>query len=140
MLLFVYGTLKKGFPNHAGLMDKAEHLGTGTSLECYPLLVAGRWHSPVLKEEVGVGYQVSGELYSVDADTLTQIDTFEGTDRKDGYYRKAIIVVADHKRASRSDQVKADTYFKQPSAIKLVSEGPLRCFPNQNQYVPQTHR
>ena len=38
----------------------------GLYRKAYPLVIAGRWFSPVKMPEPGVGHRVTGELYEVD--------------------------------------------------------------------------
>ncbi len=140
MLLFVYGTLKRGFANHAGLMDRAEFLGPATTCEKYPLYIAGRWNSPVLNNEPNTGECVNGELYRVDQSTLIAVDKFEGTDRKDGYFRKSILVRETGGNEPGEQVVEASAYFKRTDAIVGISGGPLSEFPVENSYVPPAHR
>lgn len=140
MNLFVYGTLKRGFPNHLPLMYGVEYLGEGLSSNRYPLLIAGEWNSPVLIEEPGNGYQVQGEIYRVTEERLMEIDEFEGTHHPHGYYRKTIPVIPEFGLDKHSNMFFADTYFKKPPEIMHVSAGPLRLFPIQNQYIPRSQR
>ena len=71
-LVFVYGTLKKGFGNHR-LLENAHCLGEAylprvimLDLGAYPAIIAGG------KKEV------TGEVYQVDAETLARLDRLEG--------------------------------------------------------------
>jgi hypothetical protein len=41
------------------------------AVEAYPLLIAGRWWSPVMLPEAGVGHRIAGELYEVDDATIS---------------------------------------------------------------------
>src|SRR5947209_6336475 len=81
MYLFVYGTLKRGFPNHQFLIKVKEiqFLGLARTFDKYPLLI-NKWGSPFLLPEEGVGHHVQGELYRVqNPDLWSQLDHFEGT-------------------------------------------------------------
>ena len=71
-LVFVYGTLKKGFGNHR-LLEKSHCLGEAylprtkmVNLGAYPAVIAGG------KKEV------MGEVYQVDEETLARLDRLEG--------------------------------------------------------------
>ena len=59
-LVFVYGTLKRGFGNHS-VMKRAggEFVSCGRTVERYPLVVSGL---PYLLDIRGQGYQVEGEI------------------------------------------------------------------------------
>ena len=57
--IFVYGTLKKGQPNH-GLLQNAENgtskfLGTGRTLKMWPLIVTTKFNLPFLLDSEGKG-------------------------------------------------------------------------------------
>ena len=64
-LVFVYGTLKTGEPNHHVLQDptrgKKELLGVGETVSKYPLVVASRYNIPYLLDAPGEGFNVKGE-------------------------------------------------------------------------------
>lgn len=73
-ILFVYGTLKKGFSNHHFLKD-AEYIGNSAlygarmlNLGAFPGVVDGN------DDE-----KVEGEVYRIDDKTLESIDRLEGT-------------------------------------------------------------
>lgn len=46
--LFVFGTLKRGFPLHERALAGATWLGRGITVEAYPMFVAGRWFAPMM--------------------------------------------------------------------------------------------
>ena len=77
--VFVYGTLKRGFPNHEVGLAGQRFLGRFHTAEAYPLVVAGRWFSPVLLAEPGHGHRVHGEVFAVGDDVLTDLDRLEST-------------------------------------------------------------
>jgi gamma-glutamylaminecyclotransferase len=52
--VFVFGTLKRGFPNHEG-MAGLTCLGHYRTVQAYPLVIAGQWFSPVMMPEPGGG-------------------------------------------------------------------------------------
>ena len=57
--MFVYGTLKKGQPNHFRLLDPtngvAKWLGAARLVKKYPLVVATRYNIPFLLDKEGEG-------------------------------------------------------------------------------------
>jgi len=72
-IIFVYGTMKRGFPNHRLLAD-ARYLGTASTVERYALYVD-------MFPGVHPGDAVSpirGELFEVGADDLRRLDALEG--------------------------------------------------------------
>jgi len=87
-LLFVYGTLRQGGPNHA-LLAAARLVGAATTAERYALFVDG---IPFLASVPAV-HHVRGEVYAVDAATLAEIDRLEGHPK--WYERRPVRVVLD---------------------------------------------
>ncbi len=64
-LVFVYGTLKKGEPNHHWITEeekygKASFVAEGTTEQKYPLVVASRFNIPYLLDSPGKGEHVRG--------------------------------------------------------------------------------
>ncbi|XP_015609380.1 putative gamma-glutamylcyclotransferase CG2811 isoform X2 [Cephus cinctus] len=79
--VFVYGTLKRGEPNH-GLIQNAEFgyakfLGIGRTIKKYPLVIATKYNIPFLLKKPGIGNQILGEIYDVDTKMLTKLDELE---------------------------------------------------------------
>ena len=60
--IFVYGTLKRNFPNHHFIGKIAKYEGRYKTVEAFPLVVGGPWYSPYLIDEPGVSVSVIGEL------------------------------------------------------------------------------
>lgn len=74
MLIFVYGTLRRGEPNHRQLVDKrARYVGSARTAPRYELVDLGPY--PALLE--GGETSVRGELYEVDDHALEHLDDFE---------------------------------------------------------------
>lgn len=88
--LFVYGSLKEGFPNFH--VNKGRRLpGEFSTLRPYPLyLVAGRL--PCLLPAPGEGLQVQGQLFEVSAGELALMDALERVGQPGGYRRELIDV------------------------------------------------
>jgi gamma-glutamylcyclotransferase (GGCT)/AIG2-like uncharacterized protein YtfP len=82
--IFVYGSLKRGFSNHAQLAQ-ATFVGECQTAPRYRLLVFGAY--PALSEG---DREVAGELYAVDQRALFDLDRFEGK-----AYRRASVELAD---------------------------------------------
>lgn len=80
-LLFVYGSLKRGFSNHP-LLVTAHFVGECRTEARYQLLVFGIY--PALSE--GGDRAIAGELYAVDTRLLFELDEFEG----EAYRRRAV--------------------------------------------------
>ena len=90
--LFVYGTLKKGFPNHDHYMASARELGNYQTIGKYPLVLCGPRYVPCMIFRPGDGHHVEGELYEVDDECLNRIDALERVKDSDGYRRSVIRV------------------------------------------------
>lgn len=105
--VFVYGTLKRGFPNHP-LLERATLLGTARTRESWPLVIAGSWYVPCLLEHPGQGHRVRGEVYAVDAETLAALDELEGVGDPEGYDRKPIEVESE----PGGERLEVQVYFK----------------------------
>lgn len=74
-IVFVYGTLKKGFPNNR-LLNKSKLLTEA----CYPGNMYDIVYFPGVKfydSEKNLG-DIHGELWEVDDDTLVRLDELEG--------------------------------------------------------------
>lgn len=81
-LIFVYGTLKRGQPNHRVMLDRANGCasfrGRGRTAQPFPLVIAGEHNIPWLLHLPGRGHCVLGEIYRVDEQMLCFLDNFEG--------------------------------------------------------------
>ncbi len=134
-LVFLYGTLKRGFPNHR-LMPQARFVGHFQSRVEYPLVIAGRWYSPILLPEPGAGHAVRGELYEVDDLGLAALDEMEGSHLAHGYDRIAIEVVP----VDGDTALTAWAYVKPRSRIDTIHSGPLKEYRLDPRYVPGDER
>ncbi len=86
----VYGTLKQGHGNHDRFLRDAHYLGSGTTADCYPLVINGL---PYLLDDRDSGYNVEVELYSVSDSLLSRLDGLEG--HPAWYRRRQIPIVLD---------------------------------------------
>ncbi|KAG6636194.1 hypothetical protein CIPAW_11G094100 [Carya illinoinensis] len=120
-LIFAYGTLKRGFPNHT-LMQSLIHqndavfLGPFVTCISYPLVV-GPHGIPFLINLPGLGNRVTGELYSVSARGLFLVDDLEGTSL--GHYERLPVKVipceSTNSDAGDVIQVEAEAYYSHRS-------------------------
>ncbi|MFT5505934.1 MAG: gamma-glutamylaminecyclotransferase [Gammaproteobacteria bacterium] len=121
--LFIFGTLKCGFPNSA--INQGHNIkGRFKTRQAYPLLLVGDRHSPWLVDEPGSGYQVTGEIFKVDKATLRAMDKLERIDQPDGYRRTKIAV----ENSYTGETLLVDAYLKPPDQLNKheVMGGPYR--------------
>lgn len=72
--LFVYGTLKKNFPNFSYLKD-AKYLYDAYTIDKFNMIDFGHYPGLVKNSK---GYPVKGEVYEIDKNILEEIDILEG--------------------------------------------------------------
>ena len=73
-LVFVYGSLKKGFGNHR-LLENSKYIAKGVTVsEGFDMGSCGGFPGVTSGGE----YRIYGELYEVDDDTFERLDTLEG--------------------------------------------------------------
>ncbi|RLN49403.1 hypothetical protein BBJ28_00010999 [Nothophytophthora sp. Chile5] len=82
--VFVYGTLKRGLYNYETYLRPAMALGKATFIEVartthpeFHMVLNDDVFYPCLYRAPTDGYQVPGEVYRVDADTLAALDILE---------------------------------------------------------------
>lgn len=123
-LVFVYGSLKQGFPN--------THVNAGRRLpgayrtrEQLPMYLLGEGHVPCLVFDPGAGYQVHGEVYEVDDAALAVLDRLERLGEPGGYQRVQIEV--ERVGSSQPDICETYVYGKSPqqAASEVERIGPL---------------
>ena len=90
--VFVYGTLKEGFPNFA-VNHGIRVPGVFITTERYPLYLVGEGHVPWLIFQPDRGKQVSGEVFRVDESALRVMDQLERIAEPEGYRRMEIRVI-----------------------------------------------
>ena len=121
-LVFVYGTLKEGFPNfHVNNGTRVP--GTFMTRERFPLVLVGERWTPCLINRVGRGVQVAGQVYRVDQAALARMDEIEQVTQPDGYRRMKIMV----RRPSEHRLFEVEAYLKDEEQLKgtQVQLGPL---------------
>ncbi|KAK4263002.1 hypothetical protein QN277_028484 [Acacia crassicarpa] len=110
-LIYTYGTLKKGFPNHHVLEDMigkndAVFRGSCMTIEQYPL-VCGLYGVPYMIHLPGSGNRIKGELYGVTSRGLPQLDELEGLTMK--HYERHRVRVAMEEGSA--EELEAEAYF-----------------------------
>lgn len=120
-LVFSYGTLKRGFPNHQIMRRiRAFYVTDARTTRKYPLLLAGKWNTPFMIDKKGHAgsHHVSGELYRVDDKGLSVLDEFEGVHRS--YYRRSKINLSTPDEKKRSEE--AWCYFRYKATADLLAD------------------
>ncbi|XP_055690789.1 putative gamma-glutamylcyclotransferase CG2811 isoform X1 [Lutzomyia longipalpis] len=79
---FVYGTLKRGEPNHKLLTSPengvGKFVGRGETTIKFPLVIGTRYNIPFLLNKRNTGNFVRGEIYEVDDTMVGKLDELEG--------------------------------------------------------------
>jgi gamma-glutamylaminecyclotransferase len=117
---FVYGTLKRGFPNHH-YMDGATFVAQARTVDAYPLVVGGTWYTPYLIPEKGHGHRVKGEIWDVPQHMLPALDQLESVHLPNGYRRSMIPVLLEES----GERTEAWTYFRERRHIAVIHTAPL---------------
>jgi gamma-glutamylaminecyclotransferase len=89
--IFVYGTLKRGYPNNYLLSD-SKYLGEAITSNRYAMYGNG---IPFVASDKGVS-QITGEIYVVNERTLKLLDQLEGfreNSNIDSWYKRELIQV-----------------------------------------------
>ncbi len=116
-ILLEYGSLKEGFYNHQ-LLARAEFLGQGKTRDFYSMYVA---YFPDVVNVFSMPYvvrsppnsQISGKLYSVDLQTLIDIDFLNTQPQL--HYREEVQVIQGH--APFSSLTAWIYFFPQPVGV-----------------------
>jgi gamma-glutamylaminecyclotransferase len=121
--IFVYGTLREGYPNHHHNVG-VRKTGTFRTVEQFPLVLNGPRYSPCLIFSPGEGYPVRGEVYRVDDAGLALMDKLERIDTADGYHRRQISVTSETQL--RLGEVTVYAYLKNADSVGDICQGPLQ--------------
>jgi len=121
--IFVYGTLREGYPNHH------HNVGTRSSgifrtVEKFPLVLNGQRNSPCLIDAPGSGFRVRGEVYRVDDEGLALMDRLERIEAAEGYQRRQIQITSDVQSAP--GEVFVFAYLKTAASVHDIRQGPLQ--------------
>jgi len=116
-LLFVYGSLKKGFDNHNLLNKYAKRLGKAHTVKKFSMFEDSFGNYPYI---VDVPHsKIKGELYQINrAELMQRIDEFEGA--PDYYERKKIEVKSHHGVKRAFVYIQSDTVI--PTDQKVLNE------------------
>ena len=133
-LIFIYGTLKTGFPNHNEMLKGERLLGVYTTVEKYPLVLTRPWYSPVMFPEPGIGHYVSGEIFDVNDEKLQDLDKFEYVYLPKGFRRHEIKVVS-----YTGEILTAEAYLRSRKNIKQICSDHLQCYEDDG-YIHERQR
>ena len=125
VFVFVFGTLKEGFPNF-GANTGTRMPGTFVTKERYPLYLVGERHSPWMINTPGQGEHVVGQIFQVEPDALRRMDILERASEPDGYDRIPIQVKSQS--FEPGSELAAHAYLKHPRNLKgaKIMIGPFR--------------
>jgi gamma-glutamylaminecyclotransferase len=121
--VFVFGTLKRGFPLHERGLSGATFLGDYRTRERFPMLIAGPRFAPMMLNEPGLGCHVLGELYEVDERTMADLDQLESVGQP-GNLRVPIEV----EPAGGGPALSAFAYMKARSLAEPAHSGHLELY------------
>ena len=128
-LIFVYGTLKEGFPNH--FRNPGQRVtGSFRTRQRFPLYVVrlpSENRAPWLVNSPGEGHQVAGQVFEVDGATLAQMDAFEEVHLPTGYVRADVELEPVDGGTTVPHTLRAHVYLKRPTELPLclAIEGPF---------------
>lgn len=112
-VIFVYGSLKRGYALHE-LLEHQRYLGNAESVPCGRLFDLGSYPGLVAEES---GYGVRGELYEVTEECLAALDEVEGVG--EGLYERSRIELA-----APNEAILAEAYFYLLSVTGCPEIGP----------------
>lgn len=123
-LVFVFGTLKEGFPNF-GTNAGVRLQGKYETVNPYPLYLVGERNSPWMVNAPGSGVRVIGQLFRVDSNALARMDILERVTEADGYER--ILIQVRPWGGNPSDGIDVYAYLKDPRQLRgvEVKDGPF---------------
>jgi len=120
--VFVFGTLKQGFPN-SGTNQGSRVPGEFLTKNRYPLYLVGERYSPWLVLSKDEGFQVRGQVFMVDEAGLGDMDRLERTHEADGYRRVQMPVFSEF----TYEEMQVFVFVKPPEHLEgmLVQLGPI---------------
>lgn len=124
--IFVFGTLKKGFPNFY-LNNGIKQAGQYITEQNYLFYLIGDRHTPCVYFDKNRGVPIQGELYHVNKKQLAVLDELERIHKPDGYVRTLVNI----KNQQLSKQtIDAFIYLKMADQINQneIKLGPIDCY------------
>jgi gamma-glutamylaminecyclotransferase len=121
--IFVYGTLREGYPNHHHNVG-VRKTGTFRTVEHFPLVIHGPRYSPCLIFSPGEGYPVRGEVYRVDDAGLALMDQLERIEAPDGFQRLQISITSETRLPL--SEVSVYAFLKKADSVSDIRQGPFQ--------------
>lgn len=87
-LVFVYGTLKRGYSNNFRLLKDAVFLGKAKTKDKYTMIGKGMAFPYVLEKNNELGKNIVGEVYAVSEEELRKLDRLEGVPT---HYKRTVV-------------------------------------------------
>ena len=132
--LFIYGTLKKGYPNHDQMLLGEKFICACTTVERYPLVLTAPWYSPVMIPETGKGHRITGELYEVNNNKLSELDEFEYVHLPRGFRRFEVEL-----ETKDGEFLIAEAYMRPRECVKKIISEYLSIY-QDNRYIHESQR
>lgn len=124
MHCFVYGTLKRGFPNHYLIENKengqAKFVGNASTVDKYPLVVACTFKIPFLLDKVGEGRRVIGEVWEVDTKMGATLDELENHPKL--YTREEIEVTLEDGKMDKCQVYMLHNYKPELNKLPFIEQ------------------
>ena len=120
-LVFSYGTLKRGFPNHSIMQEiNASYIADAGTKFKYPLVQVGKWNTPFMIDIKNYpnSYKVNGELFEIDKKGISILDEFEGVGKR--YYKRLKIEIWGGTEKGNNFSKDAWCYFRYENSANLL--------------------
>ncbi|XP_044265086.1 putative gamma-glutamylcyclotransferase CG2811 isoform X1 [Tribolium madens] len=125
--VFVYGTLKRGEPNHNWFEKDSGYyklISEAKTVEKYPLIIGTKYNIPFLLHSPGNGTNVRGEVYEVDDKVFANLDTLE--DHPNFYIREEKDVLL----LNSNEKIKTWIYFIKDFKDDLLNKTTYESYSN----------
>lgn len=129
-LLFVYGSLKEGYPN-AHVNQGIRIPGHYRTAQAHPFYLA-HGSMPCLLPATGQGFKVLGELYRVSEADLAAMDVLEEVGLPGGYNR--VVIDIEPCEGTIAAPISAWVYLQDPALIAAPGQhiGPLDFYTHEH--------
>ena len=118
--IFVYGTLKRGWPL-SRLLDGQRFLGVAWTAPRYRMVNLGEYPG-LIDATDGEGRSIEGELWEVDTRCLSALDEAEGVPEAE-YERRPIVIKLDGCAGTGAHMQTVEAYFYLPPVNDLPDCG-----------------